>query len=214
MNAGVGDFPRHEKQSGRAFVERASVAVRVFAQRGVSAGGQQDGKEGGPWSSRMCRTSLFRREDPQRGARPARRAEPFDEPFFPRRGFPETICLLRPRTLPGTLCRPGFRLGGHAPGASRNAPEIACHNSEELRGYTDIPDLMPLPAEQEASCAGLLRMRFVYRRQYRGDLDRLKELGLYDDTLIVLWGDHGYHLGEQSCGANRPFMKPHAVRRW
>lgn len=77
-------------------------------------------------------------------------------------------------------------------------PEIALHDSEELRGYTDIPDLGPLAAGQEETLrrAYYACVRFV-DDQIGALIRRLRELGLYDDTLIVLWGDHGYHLGEQ-----------------
>ena len=29
-------------------------------------------------------------------------------------------------------------------------------------------------------------------------INKLKEKGLYDNTIIVLWGDHGWHLGDHS----------------
>ena len=33
-------------------------------------------------------------------------------------------------------------------------------------------------------------------------LDALKESGLEDDTIIVCWSDHSYHLGEEMTGKN------------
>lgn len=77
-------------------------------------------------------------------------------------------------------------------------PQIAYHNNEELRGYTDIPDLGQLSPEQEEE----LRRAYYACASFTDDqiglvIAKLKELGLYDNTLIVLWGDHGYHLGEQ-----------------
>ena len=31
-------------------------------------------------------------------------------------------------------------------------------------------------------------------------LDKLDETGRADNTIIVLWSDHGYHLGDKECG--------------
>ena len=122
-----------------------------------------------------------------------------DEPFFLAVGFLKPhLPFCAPERYRELYAGRDFALADTLRARPENAPEIACHNSEELRGYTDIPDLMPLSAEQEAE----LRRAYYACVSFTDDnigaiLDRLKELGLYDDTLIVLWGDHGYHLGEQ-----------------
>lgn len=80
-----------------------------------------------------------------------------------------------------------------------NAPEVAYHDSNELREYTDIPDL-----GEEISQEQLVNLKRAYYScvSYIDDnigclIGELKRLGLYDDTVIVLLGDHGYHTGEQ-----------------
>lgn len=80
-----------------------------------------------------------------------------------------------------------------------DAPEIAYHDSEELREYTDIPDI-----GEEISQEQLVNLKRAYYAcvSYTDDnigilIDELKSLGIYDDTVIVLLGDHGYHTGEQ-----------------
>lgn len=79
-----------------------------------------------------------------------------------------------------------------------DAPEIAFHNSQELRGYSDIPQLGPINTDQEKNLwQGYYSCVSFVDAQLGKIMERLKELGLAENTIVILWGDHGYHLGEQ-----------------
>jgi iduronate 2-sulfatase len=78
-----------------------------------------------------------------------------------------------------------------------NAPAIALHNSDELRGYRDIPkkgDLTPAKTK-ELIHAYYASISFM-DAQVGKLVNELKSSGQFDNTIIVLWSDHGYHLGE------------------
>ena len=81
----------------------------------------------------------------------------------------------------------------------KDVPEIALHNWGELRNYSDIPKKEPL---SEVRALELIRAYYAatsYVDAQIGRLiDELDKLGLRDDTVIVLWGDHGWHLGDHS----------------
>lgn len=79
-----------------------------------------------------------------------------------------------------------------------NAPEIAFHQWQELRGYTDIPGKGTLSAAKEKELRhGYYACVSYVDAQIGKVLKTLDELNLRENTIIVLWGDHGYHLGEQ-----------------
>lgn len=79
-----------------------------------------------------------------------------------------------------------------------DAPEFAIRSWKELEGYADIPDDGNIPIEKVRELRHGYYACVSYTDALVGRLiDTLDRLGLTDNTIIVLWGDHGFHLGEQ-----------------
>ena len=79
----------------------------------------------------------------------------------------------------------------------KDCPPIALTNWGELRAYTDIPDVGPMTPEKARDLKYAYYAAASYTDAQIGRVvNELDKLGLRDKTIIVLWGDHGWHLGE------------------
>ncbi len=78
------------------------------------------------------------------------------------------------------------------------APNFAFQDSWELRNYPDIPPLgEPIPEEKQLELLhGYYASVSFVDAQIGKILDALDKTGLSENTAIVLFGDHGYHLGD------------------
>jgi len=77
------------------------------------------------------------------------------------------------------------------------APAYAPTSWGELRQYNDIPETGPLTDEQaRALIHGYHAATSFVDAQIGRVLEELDQLGLAQNTIIVLWGDHGWHLGD------------------
>lgn len=82
--------------------------------------------------------------------------------------------------------------------APEGAPAMALHNSVELRGYKGMPKGGPVPPEEARQLRhGYYAAASFADAQIGRVLDALERTGLAKNTIVVVWGDHGYHLGEQ-----------------
>lgn len=81
----------------------------------------------------------------------------------------------------------------------QDAPEESIHNSGELRAYAGIPRKGPVSEETARNLIHGYYACVSYTDAQIGkllaELDRLK---LSDNTIVVLWGDHGWNLGDHT----------------
>ncbi|MCX6328671.1 MAG: sulfatase-like hydrolase/transferase, partial [Bacteroidia bacterium] len=86
-----------------------------------------------------------------------------------------------------------------------NSPDVAYHVSGELKNYSDIPQfnsysengLNHLPVEKQKELIhGYYAAMSYTDAQIMALLNELDRLGIRKNTIIVLWGDHGWHLGD------------------
>jgi len=83
------------------------------------------------------------------------------------------------------------------------APELATRSWQEVEGYIDVPkDTSQLTPEkiQELRHGYYACVSYIDAQVGRL-LNQLDSLNLTDKTVICLWGDHGFHLGEQGLWA-------------
>jgi len=80
----------------------------------------------------------------------------------------------------------------------KGAPDVAYHSHRELGGYRDMPPDERVSMEQARELRHGYYACVSYTDAQVGKvLHALKRLGLDKNTIVVLWGDHGYALGEQ-----------------
>lgn len=128
-----------------------------------------------------------------------RRLAELDQPFFLAVGFYKPhLPFVAPQQywdlydadqihLPETYHRP------------ENAPDEAIHNWGELRNYAGIPQQGPLSDNQARTLIHGYYACVSYTDAQVGRLlDELERLDLAEDTIVVLWGDHGWNLGEHT----------------
>jgi iduronate 2-sulfatase len=83
------------------------------------------------------------------------------------------------------------------PKSPLDVPDIALTNWGELRGYDDIPKTGPLADDVARRLIRGYRAATSYTDAQIGRvLEELDKLGLREKTIVVLWGDHGWQLGE------------------
>lgn len=81
--------------------------------------------------------------------------------------------------------------------APENAPEVALHNSGELRSYHGVPSRGPVSDQMARRMIhGYYACVSFVDAQIGRVLDRLRQLDLDDNTIVVVWGDHGWNLGD------------------
>ncbi|NOX56396.1 MAG: sulfatase [Planctomycetes bacterium] len=123
-----------------------------------------------------------------------------DRPFFLAVGFIKPhLPFVAPKKY-WDLYRPEEMKLADNPFPPKNSPKYALTNWGELRAYDGIPKQGPL---SEAIARQLVHGYYAATSytdaQVGRVLNELDRLGLRENTIVILWGDHGWKLGEHGA---------------
>jgi arylsulfatase A-like enzyme/alpha-L-arabinofuranosidase len=175
---------------GSAYRVTANTATEIGPE-GVDDDGYQDGQ--------ICLDGLSKLD--QFSQNP-------DQPFFLAVGFKKPhIPFIAPKKYWDLYDRNTLDLAVFQKMAT-GSPEYAYHSPEPM-GYTDIPDPWTYDdVEKGDDILDLEHQRRLIHGYYAAVsyidaqvgklLDKLEEKGLAERTVIFLYGDHGYHLGDHN----------------
>jgi arylsulfatase A-like enzyme len=80
---------------------------------------------------------------------------------------------------------------------AKNAPAFAFQPGWELRNYDDIIKEGPIPADKQKELIHGYYAAVSFVDVLVGKLlEKVEALGLKENTIVILWGDHGWHLGD------------------
>ncbi|MDF1814130.1 MAG: sulfatase-like hydrolase/transferase [Verrucomicrobiales bacterium] len=121
------------------------------------------------------------------------------DPFFLAVGFKKPhLAFVAPKKYWDLYDRKELKLAAHK-GSIENGSGYCLHDSEELRSYGGIPKNGPIPEELQLECLHGYYACVSFIDALVGQLvGALDSLGLREDTAIVLWGDHGFHLSDHN----------------
>lgn len=135
----------------------------------------------------------------RRAVRDLKRLSERDEPFFLAVGFLKPhLPFIAPKRYWDLYDENDIDLpeNYHPP---EDAPREALHTSGELRAYAGIPAKGPVDDETARKLIHGYYACVSYTDAQIGKLlDALDELELTENTVVVLWGDHGWNLGEHT----------------
>jgi iduronate 2-sulfatase len=119
------------------------------------------------------------------------------EPFFLAVGFVKPhLPFCAPRKYWDLYDRAAFALPARQTPPD-GAPAYAAQFGGELRQYAGVPEKGPIPPELARTLLHGYHACVSYMDAQLGRvLDALDQTGLAKNTIIVLWGDHGWHLGD------------------
>ncbi|MBE0540779.1 MAG: sulfatase [Verrucomicrobia bacterium] len=170
--------------------------VAETKKQGKTARWREDGIKGPPWESPSVPDNALA-DGKTADHAVAMLREYRAKPFFLAVGFVRPhLPFVAPKKYWDLYSENDFTLAPN-PFPPKDVPEYAMYHWGELRGYIGMPAEGPLTDEQARKMIhGYYACVSFVDAQVGRLLDELDRLKLREKTIVILWGDHGWQLGE------------------